>query len=48
MKIVRIASTSVLTLLLGIAAPVYARHEQQDEKQGHPGQEQRNPEQARP
>ena len=48
MKIVRIASTTVLTLLLGIAAPVYAQHEQQEGKQDHPGQEQSKPEQARP
>jgi hypothetical protein len=47
-KMMKITSTAVLSLLLGIAAPVYAQHEQQDEKQDHPGQEQSKPEQARP
>jgi hypothetical protein len=48
MKMMKTTSTAVLSLLLGIAAPVYAQHEQQDEKEDHPGQEQSKPEQARP
>jgi len=48
MKMMKITSTAVLSLLLGIAAPVYAQHEQQDEKQDHPGQEQSKPSSRRP
>jgi hypothetical protein len=48
MKVMKITSTAVLSLLLGIAAPVYAQREQQDEKQDHPEQQQSKPEQARP
>jgi hypothetical protein len=43
-----ITSIAVVSLLLGTAAPVYAQHEQQDEKQDHPEQQQSKPEQARP
>jgi hypothetical protein len=35
-------------LLLGIAAPAYAQHEQQDQKQDHPEQKQSEHEQAKP
>ena len=37
---IKITSIAFLSLLLGIAVPVYAQHEQQDEKQDHPGQQQ--------
>jgi hypothetical protein len=40
MKVIRITSTAFLSLLLGIAAPTYAQHEQQGEKQDHPQQQQ--------
>ena len=48
MKVIRITSTAILSLLLGIAAPAYAQHEQQGEKQDHPQQEQSKQEQAKP
>lgn len=41
MKVMKITGTAVVSLLLGIAAPVYAQHEQQDEKQGHEQQQSR-------
>jgi uncharacterized protein HemX len=47
MTLIKTTSTAVLSLLLGIAAPVYAQHEQQDGKQDHQ-QQQSRPEQARP
>ena len=40
MKLVGIVSTAILSLLLGIAAPVYAQQEQQDTKKGHSEQQQ--------
>ena len=39
MKIIGITSTAILSLLLGIAAPAYAQHEEQGDKQDH-GQQQ--------
>jgi len=42
MKIIGIISTAALSLLLGIAAPAYAQHEQQGEKQDHPAQQQKD------
>jgi flagellar motor protein MotB len=48
MKAVGITSTAILSLLLGIAAPAYAQHEQEGEKQDHPEQQQRGHEQSRP
>jgi hypothetical protein len=49
MKLVGIVSAATLSLLLGIAAPVYAQQEQQDDaKKGHPEQQQGKHEQAKP
>jgi len=54
MKIIGITSTAILSLVLGIAAPVYAQHEEQGEKQDHGkqgqggGHEPRGHEQGRP
>ncbi|MFZ3262412.1 MAG: hypothetical protein WA172_00290 [Terriglobales bacterium] len=48
MKMIGITSTAILSLLLGIAAPAYAQHEQQEEKQDHPAQQQSKSEQAKP
>jgi len=39
MKIIGITSTAILSLLLGIAAPAYAQHDEQGEKQDHPQQQ---------
>jgi hypothetical protein len=36
MKAIGITSTAILSLILGIAAPAYARQGQQGEKQDHP------------
>ena len=47
MRVIRITSTAILSLLLGIAAPAYAQHEQQGEKQDHPQQQSKH-EQAKP
>jgi hypothetical protein len=46
MKVIRITSTGILSLLLGIAAPGYAQQEQHNEKQDH--QQQGKHEQAKP
>jgi len=48
MKALRITSTVLLSLLFGIAAPAYAQHEQQGEKQDHSAQKQSKHEQAKP
>ena len=48
MNAIRIIGTAILSLLLGIAAPAYAQHAQQDEKQDHPAQQQSKHEQAKP
>ena len=48
MKALRITSTVLLSLLFGIAAPAYAQHEQQGEKQDHSSQKQSKHEQPRP
>jgi hypothetical protein len=48
MKLVGIISTATLSLLLGIAAPAYAQQYQQDEKKGHPEQQQGKHEQSKP
>jgi hypothetical protein len=48
MKIIDVTSTAILSLLLGIAGPAYAQHEQQGEKQDHPQQQQSKHEQAKP
>ena len=46
MKIIGITGTAILSLLLGVAAPAYAQHEEQGEKQDHAKQEQGGHEQA--
>ena len=48
MKSIGIISTAALSLLLAIAAPAYAQHEQQAEKQDHPKQQETKHEQAKP
>jgi hypothetical protein len=48
MKAIRITSTAILSLLLGIAAPACAQQKEQGEKQDHPKQQQNTHEQARP
>src|SRR5579863_1680256 len=48
LKLTGIISAAILSLLCGIAAPVYAQHEQKDEKQGHPAEQQSRPQQAKP
>jgi hypothetical protein len=48
MKTMRITTTAILSLLLGIAVPAYAQHEEQGEKQDHPQQQQGKHEQAKP
>jgi len=48
MKVIGITSTAILSLLLGVAGPAYAQHEQQGEKQDHPQQQQSQHEQAKP
>ena len=48
MKVIRIASTAFLSLLLAIAAPAYAQQEQRGEKQGHPEAQAGQHEQAKP
>ena len=48
MNAIKITSTAILSLLLGIAVPAYAQHEQQDQKQDHPEQQQSKHEQAKP
>ena len=47
MKIIRITSTSILALLLGVAAPLYGQHDRQGEKQDRPGQQQERAQQQR-
>ena len=48
MNAIRITGTTILSLLFGIAAPVFAQHEQQGDKQDHPQQQQSKHEQAKP
>ncbi len=49
MKTMRITRTAILSLLLGIAVPAYAQHEEQGEKQDHSDQQQQGKhEQAKP
>src|SRR5579872_4783396 len=48
MNTIRIISSAALSLLLGIASPAYAQHEQQGEKQDHPQQQDSKHEQAKP
>jgi len=48
MNAIKITSTAILSLLLGIAVTAYAQHEQQDQKQDHPEQQQSKHEQAKP
>jgi flagellar motor protein MotB len=48
MKVNRIISTAILSLLLGVAAPADAQQEQHDEKQDHPEKQQSKPQQAEP
>jgi hypothetical protein len=40
MKLIEITGTAILALVLGIAGPVYAQQEQQNEKQDHPKKQQ--------
>ena len=48
MKVIGITSTAILCLLLGIAAPGYAQHEQQGEKQREPEKQAQPERQAKP
>ena len=48
MKTMGITSTAILSLLIGIAAPAYAQHEEQGDKQEHGQQQQGGHEQAKP
>ncbi len=48
MKIIGITSTGILCLLLGIAGPAYAQHEQQNEKENHAKSQEASHEQAKP
>ena len=48
MKVIGIASTAILSLLLGIAAPAYAQQEQQSDKKDHSEQQQGKQEKAKP
>jgi hypothetical protein len=48
MNAIKITSTAILSLLLGIAAPANAQQEQQNQKQDHPEQKQSEHEQAKP
>lgn len=48
MRIIRITSTSILALLLGVAAPLYGQHDRQGEKQDRLEQKQEQHQQARP
>jgi hypothetical protein len=47
MKATGLISTAIASLLLGIAVPMYAQHEQKDDKKGHPEQQQAKHEQAK-
>ncbi len=47
MKVIGITSTAILCLLLGIAVPAYAQHEEQGGEQDHPQQQGRH-EQGKP
>jgi hypothetical protein len=47
MKTIGITSTAILALLLGVAAPAYAQHEEQGDKQDH-GKQQGGHEQGQP
>jgi hypothetical protein len=47
MKATGLISRTIASLLLGIAVPMYAQHEQKDEKKGHPEQQQANHQQER-
>jgi hypothetical protein len=48
MKAIRITAAAILSLILGIAAPAFALHEQQGDKQDHPQQQESKREQAKP
>ena len=48
MRPIRITSIGILSVLLGIAAPAYAQHDQQGQKQDRPEQKQSGNEQAKP
>jgi Tfp pilus assembly protein PilE len=48
MKIIGITSTAILSLLLGIAGPAYAQHDQQGEKTDHAKSQETSHEQAKP
>jgi hypothetical protein len=48
MKAIRITATAILSLILGVAAPAFAQHEQQADKQDHPQQQESKREQAKP
>jgi hypothetical protein len=47
-KVIGITSTAILSLLLGMAAPAYAQHEQQGDKQDRPQDERSKHRQAKP
>lgn len=48
MKAIGIIGTTVASVLLGIAVPMYAQHDQKDEEKGHPEQQQAKHEEAKP
>jgi len=48
MKMIAITSTAILSLLLGVAAPAYAQHEENGDKQDHAKQQQGGHEQGKP
>jgi len=48
MKMIAITSTAILSLLLGVAAPAYAQHEENGDKQDHAKQQQGGHERGQP
>ncbi len=48
MKVIGITSTAILSLVLGVAAPAYAQHEEHGDKQDHAKQQQGGHEQGKP
>jgi hypothetical protein len=48
MKITGMIGTGILSLLIAIAAPVYAQHDQKDENRGHSDQKEAKHDQAKP
>jgi len=48
MKVIGITSTAILSLVLGVAAPAYAQHEDQGDKQDHAKQQQGGHDKGKP